>query len=697
MRELLDRFRGRGAGRHSGYWFDESYYDTLYSSKENGSGSLVDAMKMAGFKRSCANFVHILTGRPDIRVEYSTQDESYTDGKSVTISGNVSMENFDSTVGLALHESSHIVYTDFQMLTDILTKKTIFDKYITKSLFELAEKNIPGFKQYAMQAFEMPTGKTIPFFTNRQYEIMFFLFKDLLNWIEDRRIDNETYTSAPGYRPYYTALYKRYWASKEVDKMVKSKKLYRSESVDSYVNRIINLMNEYTDLKALKGLQEISDLIDVPNISRMKTTDEVGKLTAKVMKVIFTNARKWSELDKKNKKFEDGKPEPKFGDETLRTTPGIGDLEGRELTPDEAKELAEKLKEIIDLISGEVEKVDVSEEMKKKLAVLVDSQATIKQSGGQEFGGVKVNVMTIERLNDSVVGAKEFDNLFFELTDSFYSNLTKSYVNRGIVLGSTLGKRIQVRNEERSLKYTRQVAGKLDRRMVSALGYDYENVFSRVETDKYNKCHLHVSIDASGSMQRGEKFHKAIETSVAIAKACSMVKNLECVISFRSTLEDNTPVVFIAYDSRKNGMPHIQKYFPVIKSSGSTPESLCFEALSKYFPVATMDSQFIFVNMSDGYPEWYGRVDSSNPESPTMNYGGDAARNHCHRIVKGLEKNHGATILAYFIGSSGYMENFKRMYGEHNSFNVNEASIVEIARTMNKKFLEAGKTKVSHE
>ena len=47
-----------------------------------------------------------------------TRGDSYTDGKSVTIAGNIKPETFDQTVGLALHEGSHIAYTDFQTSYD---------------------------------------------------------------------------------------------------------------------------------------------------------------------------------------------------------------------------------------------------------------------------------------------------------------------------------------------------------------------------------------------------------------------------------------------------------------------------------------------------------------------------------------------------------------------------------------------------
>ena len=100
----------------------------------------------------------------------------------------------------------------------------------------------------------------------------------------------------------------------------------------------------------------------------------------------------------------------------------------------------------------------------------------------------------------------------------------------------------------------------MDRRLVASLGYDVENVFSKIDVNKYNKAYIHISVDASGSMG-GLRFEKAIKTSVAIAVAAKMVKNIECVISFRSTTQ-SLPVVWIGYDSRINNLSHIRKYFP---------------------------------------------------------------------------------------------------------------------------------------
>ena len=46
-----------------------------------------DVVALAGYRRAIANFVNIVTGRVDIPVTYNANDESFTDGKKVYLSG----------------------------------------------------------------------------------------------------------------------------------------------------------------------------------------------------------------------------------------------------------------------------------------------------------------------------------------------------------------------------------------------------------------------------------------------------------------------------------------------------------------------------------------------------------------------------------------------------------------------------------
>ena len=117
---------------NSNFWLD-SYdynYDVL-------TGETVkpgkDYVKMAATLRAISNFVSIVTGK-SIPVQYNTKDDSYTDGKQVVISSNIKDKDFDPTVGLALHEGSHCLLTDFDVLKNLIhdTQKIIDNELINK-------------------------------------------------------------------------------------------------------------------------------------------------------------------------------------------------------------------------------------------------------------------------------------------------------------------------------------------------------------------------------------------------------------------------------------------------------------------------------------------------------------------------------------------------------------------------------------
>ena len=96
----------------SSFWLDDyvSNVDVLTGEKiSNGK----DYIKMASRLKAIGNFVKIVSGN-DVQVKYNNRDESYTDGKTVTISSKINGKSFDSTVGLALHEGSHVKLSNFK-------------------------------------------------------------------------------------------------------------------------------------------------------------------------------------------------------------------------------------------------------------------------------------------------------------------------------------------------------------------------------------------------------------------------------------------------------------------------------------------------------------------------------------------------------------------------------------------------------
>ena len=96
---------------------------------------------------------------------------------------------------------------------------------------------------------------------------------------------------------------------------------------------------------------------------------------------------------------------------------------------------------------------------------------------------------------------------------------------------------------------------------------------------------------------------------------------------------------------------------------------------------ASNDKDSYFLNFSDGMP-MFGNKD--------IEYYHNTAIDHTAQMVKQI-RSRGVKVLSYFIGDSYYRSSYKgtfsKMYGSDAEF-VNVTSVLPIAKTMNKKFLE---------
>ena len=206
---------------YSSFWLDKSLFldeNTTYVTDVERKSS--DLMKLVSYKRAVSNFVNIVTGMP-IKVTFDERgSDSYTDGTEVVISAKMDDTEFDPTVGLALHEGSHIKLTDFETL-----RKMTRDNFLpsTIDVNYLREK----------MGLELESSVSSEIYTQ---------LKDLLNVVEDRRIDNFIFRTAPGYRGYYESMYDKYFNAKIIDKGLQSSE-YRDENWDSYIFRIVNITN----------------------------------------------------------------------------------------------------------------------------------------------------------------------------------------------------------------------------------------------------------------------------------------------------------------------------------------------------------------------------------------------------------------------------------------------------------------------
>ena len=673
---------------NSSFWMDDDFLD---SAKEKTRA--VDYVKLAGYKRAIGNFVRIVTGKDDIKVNYSSGNDSYTDGTTVVISSKLDEKEFDSTVGLALHEGSHIKLTDFNVLKNQLTLGS----------FELTQ-----LWQWHHDTF----GEDAQTYT------IAARVKDLVNIIEDRRIDRFVYTSAPGYQGYYKALYAKYFNAKEIDQALVQG--LKSESTwDDYIFHVCNFVNPKRTLDALPALRSIWNKIDIANIARLKSTTEVYQLSEEVYKMIMLAVGGATEDAKKaqdKKKGDDGEGEDGEGQPGGGTgdksepnldggLPGAGAGEADDdnktpLTPKE-QAAADKFKKALekaiqaqkDFINGNITKKKLSSKDANKINAASESNMTYESVGGDvhnETGGTlegkRTNCMVVKGFSQKLIDANMLDR---HITNNSYRDVKKddaTWIQEGVQLGTMLGKRLKTRDEERSLKTTRMETGRIDKRLIAELGFGNDRVFTQTAYNTVTPSLIHISLDASGSMS-GSKWKSAIKTATAIAKACSMVQSMQCIISLRGCYEgagysQGAPLMWQLYDSRIDNFNTVTNKFHLLDCNASTPEGLCFEAIMKDTINMSNGKDMYFINVSDGEPGY------SNQD---INYGNEYAVEHTRTQVNKMKAN-GIKVLSYFVSDGGSEWGqgrskiaFKRMYGTGAEF-IDTNNLNELSKSINKLF-----------
>jgi hypothetical protein len=636
---------------------------------------------------------------------------------------------YDSTVGLALHEGSHILLSNFDLVKNL-------------------EVNIPleYFNRGQVKGFS-------------KMEVLSHI-KNLLNYVEDRRIDNYVFSTSPGYKGYYHSMYKKYFHAKVIDKALLTFE-YTDENWDSYIMRILNLTNKNTNLKALKGLRDIWEVIDLKNINRLDSTDKAFSVALEVYNIILCNIPEGKEkVDEETGEVSyeraDGKKSSEMGEGE-----GSGEEESRKITDDEFDSLLESIENNVmssdgspekgggksievDLPMGEdssdsngsggidtgkeTKKVELSEAQKKSLKKAIDKQKkfmdgdiskkkvtkkvmndlkTVEESGmsyhdvgkdlksGEYYNKANpTKCIVVKKLTKSLIDSQTISMLTTGRYSRWYmseNDDTEGYVEKGVRVGTMLGRKLQVRGESRDTKWTRLDRGRIDKRLIAELGFGNDRVFQTTFVESYSDAFLHISVDASGSMG-GDKWDNTMISVVAICKAASMITNVDVVVSFRSTQNSNSssyrsrkssdyPIVLIAYDSRIDKFSKVKNLFPHIRPSGTTPEGLCYEAIMNEIVPTSNDRDSYFLNFSDGMP-MFGNDD--------VDYYHDTAINHTKKMVEEI-KDRGIKVISYFIGDSydrsRNLDEFKRMYGKDSEF-IDVTSVMSISKTMNKKFLE---------
>jgi hypothetical protein len=505
--------------------------------------------------------------------------------------------------------------------------------------------------------------------------------------------------------------------------------------------RIINIHNKNTQLSALKGLREIYKVIGLGTISRLKTSKDSFEVALKVFQIIMSNLLSSEDgegdgngdndeqneesqggqggsnepRDMTDEEFEDlsnsmngsapagGSDEPSNGGSGMDVENMPDDMNGTpsdsnskdtkssdkvKLTDRQKDLLKKKIQKQEKFMDGDVRKKKITKKDNQNLKAIDESGSEVTNVGsnlqngwGKVYKGTQCIV--VKKLTKSLLESEMFpmtqNNWWNQKEDGLIKRHYESEVLEGVRIGTILGKKLQVRGEDRNTVFNRQKHGRIDKRMISSLGFGNENVFSYIETDSYKKANLHISIDASGSMG-GDKWTKTLTNVVALCKAVDMIQNLSIQVTFRTT-SNNNPYIVMAYDSKIDKFSKIKQMFPTLNPSGTTPEGLCFEAIMKNFLGSTNDMDSYFLNISDGEP-YFGNNE--------LYYSGDMAFEHTKKMVKQIESM-GIKTLSYYV-EQWVPENgepsrgFKTMYGKGAKL-IDITNVSQITKTINQLFL----------
>lgn len=776
---------------YSSYWLDNDIFkDDEDEDVVVERTDLERTLRLAAARRAVSNFVNILTGRNDIPVKYSSGQMSYTDGKQVVIAADDNPANFDSMVGLALHEASHILLTNFTHIRQVESLKLVaFPRGWTIGPNARHSNDVIGKSFYECDdgvfkhLFHPVLSKMLPTVTldqniyhndlpteqketlNKYTTITRRMLQDIhtiMNILEDRRIDKYVYQNASGYRPYYKALYDRYFYTSETGKNLRFNPFWREITVDNYLKRLLYAFHPDATLDALPGLEQLVKLMDLGNIDRIdpinnpKTTVRLANGDARIVdtwevspqyadqpilwqeaNTIYAYILKFVQLKLENDEgnpsdmdLMDGLPldeaDLPLGElpnldgmpssvEMVPTEPelGKGGKPGK-YNPDRADRDYEKA---VKALEGDVKKKKASKAESQAVDALESADAKLQDISGHgvPFGKCMVTrKMSTEMFDQDWFIFKRWD--WRDMSkQSYYVKAVEKSILAGKRMGQILLHRLQVRNDPMTVKQSRLPHGGIDKRLLSQLGMDIEQVFYKQRTDSHKPVMLHLTLDASGSMC-GVKWDKTRTVAVALAYLGSKMRNVDTVITIRGG--STIPIVSVIFDSRRDQFNTFVKYMRIIEPSGGTPEGLCFAATLGLILECADTHDVYFINFSDGEPSWTidRRKDTLNGkatrgsryvtdwQSDMFAYYDDVAVKHTAKMVR-LMRDRGVKILSYFIAESittlryyenlqktynrGAMLNFKLMYGEDATF-INVENTTEILKTLNKLLLIRG-------
>ena len=289
-------------------------------------------------------------------------------------------------------------------------------------------------------------------------------------------------------------MYNKYFHSNVVDKGLKSSE-HRTETWSSYMFRLINITNKNRDLNALKGLREIWNLLDLKNISRLRTTDDSLELAGKIFMVIQNNVNEdmdqmpepqkggdgqgqddtdgKSDMSSDDNPTADGKPMEGNGMGKGKDSKGDDGDDGNStddkgsqstgqsnkngaggnfspLNDRQKKMLENAIKKQEKFLDGDIQKTTISKSDKKKLDTLDQADIETEVTGkGLEQGYYRNASQGVQTYVIKNVTKNLIDSGIVPHLGTWRVDQNDTAIRKGITLGTILGKKLKTRNEER--------------------------------------------------------------------------------------------------------------------------------------------------------------------------------------------------------------------------------------------------------
>jgi hypothetical protein len=718
---------------YSSFWWDDDWStgNSRFGGwnddvKATGSSDIVKMIKLTSYQRAIANFVKIVT-KKDIPVVFGGSN-SMTNGKQVVIASDISDKNFDVAVGLSLHEASHIKLTDFEAIQKYYENSSVryngFDDF--KTLVNIIEdrridnyifKTSPGYRAYYHKMYDhyfhsdniskALVSKSFRDATNISHYV--FRIANMTNPLSVR-------TALPGLSDIFNMI-----------DVANIGRLQSTTEVCVLAHEVLNEIYKQVNIAQQQQAQQPTKTQPQPgNGDQDDTVSDNTQPSNKMDDADTVNSEMGHmDLDMSGLEGEESSEQSDIDNNTAGNANGnesgsdVAEQTLSELSPNEQLQVQKAWDKQKEFLSGDVKKKSATKKTQEELEKVSKMDLDVQMVGDKNKGYQciiydlvnKMHLRNLVVLNESYLAAKtdeERNALLQQIQHAANITLTKGVskwtvtnaidlpyfmqgtymaeVLKGFELGALLGRKLQVRNEERTLVHNRLISGRIDSKRLSHAGYGIETVFKQIHTDRYKQACLHISIDMSGSMG-GKKWIETIQMTAAIAKAATYVQNLRVQVSARATTGSGRrelPMLVLAYDSKVNDLKHFMDIMKHLRPVSCTPEGLCFDALIRknILMPSTSECTSYFLNISDGAPGMGG-------------WGGHEAVEYTRKQVQRMKNDLGVNVLSFYVTDSRYdngqpNEWFTKMYGKDSKV-VQADNVTQIARALNDKFLAEGK------